>query len=186
MKKLLFAVSIGFMTNAFISNRVDAQNSVGPAVFINTKTFQASLRHIDSPERADYISTYIPYTNDFNTKAVKDFQERFNQIENATWFSDSKSFISYFVQDGYGSRVFYDRKGRWRYSLILYNEDKLPRDIRAAVKSKYFDMAITVVEEVQTVDGMVYIVNLEDKSNIKILRVSNEGETEILEEMIKD
>jgi hypothetical protein len=32
---------------------------------------------------------------------------------------------------------------------------------------------------------MAYIVNLEDKSNIKILRVSKEGEIEILEEMMK-
>jgi hypothetical protein len=186
MKNFLFAVSIGFMSIAVLSNRVDAQKSVSPVAFINTKTFHSSIRYVDALEKPASVKSYVPYANDFNTKAVKDFQARFNQVENAKWFADSNGFISYFVQDGYVSRVLYDRKGRWRYSLILYNEDKLPRDIRASIKSKYFDMAITVVKEVQTVAGMAYIVNLEDKSNIKILRVSNEGEIEILEEMMKD
>ena len=186
MKNLLFAVSIGFMSIFVISSRVDAQNSVSPVAFINTKAIHSSIRYVAALENSVSMKSNVPYANDFNMKAVKDFQTRFTQVENAKWFSDTNSFVSYFVQDGYGSRVFYDRKGRWRYSLILYNEDKLPRDIRASIKSKYFDMAITVVEEVQTPDGMVYIVNLEDKSNIKILRVSNEGETEILEEMMKD
>jgi len=186
MKNFLFAVSFGFITNALICNRIDAQNSVSPVAFISTKTFHSSIRYVAALENSVSMKSTVPYANDFNMKAVKDFQARFNQVENAKWFSDSNSIISYFVQDGYGSRVFYDRKGRWRYSLILYSEDKLPRDIRASIKSRYSDMVITVVEEVQTIDGMVYIVNMENKSNIKILRVSNEGEIEILEEMMKN
>jgi hypothetical protein len=53
------------------------------------------------------------------------------------------------------------------------------------VKARYFDLAITLIEEVQTNNGMVYIVHLEDKSNIKILRLSQDAEMEILQEMTK-
>ena len=74
----------------------------------------------------------------------------FADANNAMWFSDNNGFVSYFVKDGYGDRVFYDKKGHWQYSLIFYGEDKLPRDVRAAIKSTYFDMSITLVEEVQT------------------------------------
>ena len=41
-------------------------------------------------------------------------------------------------------------------------------------------MAITQVEEVQTSYGVTYIVNLEDKSNIEILKVNDLGEIDIL------
>ncbi|MEJ0083142.1 MAG: hypothetical protein WDM78_19840 [Puia sp.] len=55
----------------------------------------------------------------------------------------------------------------------------------AAVKSTYFDMSITLVEEVQTIDSKVYIVHLEDKANIKILKVNDQGEYEILQDLSK-
>ncbi len=99
------------------------------------------------------------------------------------WFSDQNGFESYFVQNGFGNRAFYGKKGHWLYSLILHTEHELPSDVRASIKSIYFDFAITLVEEVQTNYGVFYIVNLEDKSNIKILKVNDLGEINILLEM---
>jgi hypothetical protein len=133
------------------------------------------------------MSTFneISEGKDFNSKAIRDFQARFQKVENAQWFSDQNCFMSYFITNGYGNRVFYDRKGHWQFSLILYGEDQLPVDLRASVKSRYFDMAITLIEEVQTNNGMVYIVHLEDKSNIKILRLSSDAEMEIMQEFTK-
>ena len=122
---------------------------------------------------------------DFDSKAIRDFQTRFQKVDNAMWFSDRNGFMSYFIKNGYGNRVFYDRKGHWQFSLILYTEGQLPVDLRASVKARYFDLAITLIEEVQTNNGMVYIVHLEDKSNIKILRLSQDAEMEILQEMTK-
>jgi hypothetical protein len=81
--------------------------------------------------------------------------------------------------------VFYDRKGHWPFSLILYSEDQLPVHLGACVKARYFDLDITLIEEVQTNDGMVFIVHLEDKTNIRILRLSKEGEMDILQEFTK-
>jgi hypothetical protein len=46
-------------------------------------------------------------------------------------------------------------------------------------------MSITLVEEVQTIDSKVYIVHLEDKANIKILKVNDQGEYEILQDLSK-
>ena len=117
---------------------------------------------------------------------LKDFQERYNNIKNAMWFSDQNGFESYFVQNGFGNRVYYGKKGHWLYSLILHTEHELPSDVRASIKSIYFDFAITLVEEVQTNYGVFYIVNLEDKSNIKILKVSDLGEIYILLQINKD
>ena len=114
----------------------------------------ASVRYLAALESPADLGTYVPDAKNINTKALKDFGDRFNSPNDAKWFSDANGFVSYFVKDGYGDRAFYDKKGHWQYSLIFYGEDKLPRDIRAIVKSTYFDMNITLVEEVQTNQGM--------------------------------
>jgi hypothetical protein len=132
-----------------------------------------------------FMGTYIPDAKKINSKVIKDFESRFANA-NAKWFSDNNGFVSYFVKDGYGDRAFYDKKGRWQYSLIIFGEDKLPRDVRATVRSTYYDMPITLVEEVQTNDARVYIIHVEDKSNIKILKVNDECEMEVMQELTKE
>jgi hypothetical protein len=185
MKKALLALSIGFISVAALGNRTAGQYSEQPVAFNDSKAFKSSIRNMAALESLDNLGTYIPDEKKINTKAVKDFQTRFAGASNAMWFSDKNGFVSYFVKDGFGDRVYYDKKGHWQYSLIFYSEDKLPRDVRASIKSTYFDMSITMVEEVQTTEAKVYIVHLEDKSNIKILKANDQGEYEILQELSK-
>jgi hypothetical protein len=186
MKKTLIALSFGFTSILALGNCVHAQNSVSPVAFNDSKNFKTSIRNLAALESPAFMGTYIPDANTINAKAVKDFNVRFNHSSNAMWFSDRNGFVSYFVQNGYGNRAYYDKKGRWQYSLIFYGEDKLPRDIRTIVRSTYFDLAITLVEEVQTTEGMVYIVHLEDKSSIKLVKVNKEGEMETMQDLIKE
>jgi hypothetical protein len=186
MKKILIALSFGFTSIMALSNYVHAQNSVKPIAFNDAVSLKSSVRNMAALESPAFMGSYVPDTKNINAKAIKDFQGRFNNASNTMWFSDRNGYVSYFVQNGYGDRAFYDKKGNWQYSLIFYGEDKLPRNIRADVKSVYFDLAITLVEEVQTADGMVFIVHLEDKSNIKILKVNKDGEMEIMQELIKE
>jgi len=185
MKKIFIALSIGITSVAAISNSASAQNSAQPVAFNDSKNFKSAVRNMAALESPAFMGTYVPDAKNINAKAIKDFNTRFSGAGNAMWFSDKNGFTTYFVKDGYGDRVFYDKKGHWEYSLIFYGEDKLPRDVRAAVKSTYFDMAITLVEEVQTTESKVYVVHLEDKANIKILKVNDQGEYEILQDLSK-
>jgi len=157
-----------------------------PVAFNDTKNFRSSVRDMAALESPADLGTYIPDAKSINSKAAKDFSARFNSVNNAMWFSDQNGFVSYFVRDGFGNRAFYDKKGRWQYSLIFYGEDKLPKDLRAAIKSTYYDMSITLVEEVQTNDGTGYVIHLEDKSNIKILKVNKDGEVATMQELTKE
>jgi hypothetical protein len=185
MKKILITLSIGITSFAAYSNGANAQYSSSPVDFINSKVFKQYLRYVAALETPLNLGAFMPDAKKNNARAIKDFQTRFGAETEARWYVNENGFESYFVKDGYGDRACYDKKGRWLYSLIFYNEDKLPRDIRTAVKSIYFDMAITLVEEVQCPDGMVYIIHLEDKSNIKTLKVSKDGEIEIMQELTK-
>jgi hypothetical protein len=185
MKKTLFVLAVGLISILSVVDHVQAQNSAGPVAFYQTKTFHSSVRYVADLTKGVATFNTIAEGKDFNSKAINDFQTRFQKVDNAIWFSNQHGFMSYFIKNGYGNRVFYDRKGHWQFSLILYGEDQLPVDLRASVKSRYSDLSITLIEEVQTNFGMVYIVHLENKSNIRILRLSNDGEMEILQELTK-
>lgn len=120
-----------------------------------------------------------------NSKAENDFNKRFNNAAGAWWIADNNSIASYFKEDGFTNKVCYDRKGNWMYSMIYYNESKLPKNVRGYVKSAYYDMSIVLVKEVQTTLGKVYVVNLEDKTTIRIVKVNDEGEMETIQELNK-
>jgi hypothetical protein len=186
MKKIVPALVFSFMFVAGFSYGVKAQIAAGRVSFIDEKTQKSSARSLTAFKNIASPSHFVPETTDINSRALKDFQLRFDKIDNVRWFSDKDGFVSYFIQNGHGNRAYYDKKGRWQFSLLLYGEDKLPRDIRASVKSVYFDLAVTTVEEVQGIYGMAYIVHLEDKSNLKVLRVNSLGEMDILLDLVKE
>ncbi|HMI63045.1 MAG TPA: hypothetical protein VK518_19140, partial [Puia sp.] len=66
------------------------------------------------------------------------------------------------------------------------SEKQLPRDVRAIVKSTYYDFVITLVRIIEIPDHMVYLVHMEDENSIKIVRVSEEYEMDVLEEFTKN
>lgn len=186
MKKFLFAVGIGFIFINTAGNGVYAQNSKKVIESKDERNFMPSIRKLAAMENPALAGAQILGRNYVSTRAIRDFMDRFDKVENAMWFSiPSGGFESYFVQDGYGDRVIYDKKGFWLFSLITYGENKLPRDIRAAVKSIYYDLQITLVIEIQAMTGVEYVVYLEDESLIKVVKVNKDGELEVLQELSK-
>ena len=165
---------------------VNELNSALPVRFTDKKDLKLFIRNLAALESPSFKGNYIPDIKDVNIRALKDFQVRFNDVTKVRWFSDDNGLTSYFNKDGFNNRAFYNKKGQWQYSLVYYTEDKLPRDIRTTVRSKYFDFSIYMVEEVQTTYGSAYVVYLEDKTKLKILKVSPEGEMETMVDMVKD
>jgi hypothetical protein len=138
--------------------------------------------HLESPAR---MGDYMTDAKNLNTRAVKDFHRRYADTENALWYSTATGFEAYFVQDGFGDRVFYDKKGNWLSSMITYGESKLPKTLRAIVKSRYFDLSITLVEEYRNADAMTYIILVQDNSEIKVLQINQDNEITVLHELKK-
>ena len=162
-----------------------AQDSPLPVHFTESKNFNLFIRQLASEKSFGSTGVYIPDITKVNARALKDFQIRFSGVSDARWFSDENGYYSYFNKDGFNDRAFYNRNGRWLYSLIYKTEDKLPKDVRTSIKSVYFDWTINVVEEIRTNDGMVYVVYLEDKSNFRVLKVSAENEIETMVNLVK-
>ncbi|SRR5260221_7233991 len=182
MKKSIFLFAAGCVSAAILSGHVLAQDIKNPADLAsaraNIKSAPAAVASNNSLENTLGASA-------ISLHALKDFKGRFANAKDEKWFSTKGGFLAYFIQDGFKGRSYYGKKGGWLYSLIFCDEKKLPRDIRAVVKSSYYDFAITVVEIVEIPDHLVYLVHLEDATDIKIVRVSGDGEMDVFQEFKK-
>jgi hypothetical protein len=153
--------------------------------FVQSAEARNSNKIVTSGGDTPRSKTTVVSMSNGNSKAVNDFNRRFNKVSDAWWLSDNNGFTSYFKEDGFTNRVAYDRKGNWIYTMIYYNESRLPKNVRSVVKSEFYDLTIVLVKEVQTMYGKVYVVNLEDKTTIRIVKVNDEGEMETVQEIIK-
>ena len=181
MKKILYSLFIGLSSMTVIGNPLYAQNG---SVALNSH-FKATIRQLDAMGIPSATGVYIPDSKVVNLKAVKDFQSRFTNASDEKWFFTNDGFEAFFVQSGFGNRAYYDKKGRWTCSVITYGESKLPPDIRTQVRSTYYDMTISHIQEIKNADHSVYIVVLEDKSTIRVLKINDEGEMKVMQELSK-
>jgi len=77
------------------------------------------------------------------------------------------------------TRAFYDKKGRVRFTISYYSEKELPCEVRAVVKPEYYDYAILSVEEVKLNGKSIYLIDMQDSTTIKTVRVAD-GEMELV------
>jgi hypothetical protein len=126
-----------------------------------------------------------PKSSEIGSRIVKDFNSRFANIMSTKWYTDGTGIAVYFSKDSFLNRVYYDLKGRWKCSITAYGEQDLPFDIKAAVKSVYYDWTISHVEEVQSPENNVYFVSIEDQTRVKQLKVNSIGDMEIYIEFNK-
>ncbi len=125
------------------------------------------------------------YLNDINIRAVRDFTSRFADASDAEWIKTKEGYAVVFVNGNIRHRSFYNFHGDWIYTLKYYSEQDLPRDVRAVVKSRYYDYNITLVVQVDQVQHPVaYIVHLEDADSCKIISVCD-GEMNTVQEFHK-
>jgi hypothetical protein len=125
------------------------------------------------------------YLNDISTTASRDFVKRYDNALDAKWYKVPDGWIAKCTLDNHKASVAYDRHGNWVYTMKTYAENKMPRDVRAIVKSTYYDYQIVVVQEIlKGKYPVVYVVHLQDSTCWKNVRVC-EGEMEIIEEYQK-
>ncbi|HEX7903981.1 MAG TPA: hypothetical protein VF487_08895 [Chitinophagaceae bacterium] len=122
-----------------------------------------------------------------NHKALKNFSNQYKQVRNVSWEKLRNGFFARFVSDDIRATIYYDNKGNWLGSIKYYGEEKLAHEIRQIVKSTYYDYNIIGIQEVVTVDSPdvpTYIITMEDRKHVKLLRICNR-EMEVWKEMNK-
>ena len=176
MKKIIINGLVICMAMSFI-NTTDAQQS---NTAFNVKQASSGERpHTDTLNNNSFNSSLSP---DVNAKAVKNFAKSFKLAENVKWFKVKGGTVAYFTEHGIKTRASYDNKGNLLYNIRSYSETDLPKDIRARVKSVYYDYAITYVHEITNNQKLIYLVQLKYNKYWKTIRVCEEDDMEAIEE----
>lgn len=151
---------------------------------VKTKSFPEKI--IPESKQPNLIKdSGFTFRNEINAKAVRNFMTNYKNAADVKWFKSANGLtVAYFTSDSIQNWIFYNNEGDCEYTLRHYTEEKMPRDVRHAVKSKYYDFSIYHVAEISRSGKTNYIVKIKDKTSFKTIRVID-GETEVIEEFSK-
>ena len=125
------------------------------------------------------------YLNEVNVRAMRDFVNRYGEVSDVKWHNTNSSHIAVFFRDSIQYRVMYSSRGDLNYVMKYYEEKQMARNIRAIVKSTYFDYKIYIVQEIETPGHpSIYILNLQGETDWKKVKLV-QGEMEVMEEFKK-
>ena len=125
------------------------------------------------------------YMNNISVRAIRDFEKRFGKATDAQWYKAGEGYVVKFTNETIQYRSVYNSWGNWIYTIKYYKEAIMPRDVRARVKSSYYDYTITQVEEIEQPDSpVVYIVHMYDDTTWKNVKICD-GEMEVVEDFDK-
>jgi hypothetical protein len=117
-------------------------------------------------------------------KSARTFLQMFGDAKNEKWYPLPGGSLARFDEQGIAYRVVFNKKGNWVYTLKQYTEKELPAEIRARIKSTYYDYPIGWVKEVNQLQSIVYLIHIENDQEWKTIRVAD-GETEVAEHYYK-
>jgi hypothetical protein len=179
-KTILFTV---VLSAAFISGRLYAQDD-------KARTDVAATHSVDvngtSAAASAGASGYHPAAvSSINVRAIKDFKWRYTKAADEQWSVLDRGVSVVFSKDSARTRVFYDDKGHWQASVTYCNEWKLPYFVRDMVRRANYDLPITSVNILEVPEHTVYLVHVEDAKFCRIIRVTEEGDMDVLSEFYK-
>jgi hypothetical protein len=119
-------------------------------------------------------------------RAWAHFKEYYEGAQQVNWYTfDNKEMYCISHKGDTVNRVFYDKHGYWKYTLLSYPGYDLPKDVKEQVTSSFRCYQITSVTEVRSHNiEPVYVINIENDNNIKVIRVFGE-EIEVKQDLEK-
>ena len=119
-------------------------------------------------------------------RALTHFKENWAWVQDAAWFTEAdQSMYCIFHQGNIVNRVFYDQRGYWQHTLLSYPPSDLSKNVKERVLNSFEGYQVSYVNEVRS-DGQepVYMVNIENEDNIKVIEV-NGDEISVRQALIK-
>lgn len=156
------------------------QACAGSRVNSNSYPAQTSAGLPDTPPAALHTGSQV-YRNDIHIRAVRYFKHQFPGVEDERWYVIRDGFMVKHREEETNIRMDFDRFGNWLYTIRYINEKKLPKEVRALVRSTWYDHAISSAEEIQYANlPLIYILHIHEGNDWKIIRVSNGEMNEII------
>jgi hypothetical protein len=168
MKRTILSIAVFLMIAS--SNNSSAQSSNDVA--LNLSGLITAL----SPDSK--LKTSEAKATEVKVRSMRDFHRSYKNVPAVRWFnSESGQFASFYSNETH-TRVVYDSKGRRVYTMISYTEGKLDRNVRALVKSTYYDAAIIGVHQFEISSKTIYVIKMLDQQSRVITLKVCEGKIE--------
>jgi hypothetical protein len=171
MKKVLLSFALIYTISAF--NAAEAQLAVNYKSQPSTSPYDSDLSNTN--ENLD--------ANSINLIALKDFKKRVTSTVNENWETTADGFVAYYSKDAVINKLIYDKKGKWKFTVLDYTRNKLEPVLRDAVEYAY-EGTVYNVNEIHTAYKIVYIVRVADATTYKTIRIAD-GEMEMIETLKK-
>ena len=109
-----------------------------------------------------------------NVKVQRAFISYFGENAENNWSKVGEKFLNCFHSNGLLTRALFTKHGQLIYVITYGTEKNLPVDIRRRIKREYFDYTIAVVIEVKENNRDIWVVKLDNTSEIITVRVEGD------------
>jgi hypothetical protein len=123
----------------------------------------------------------IPVKNNISPKSAIErakahFKVHYEEAQHVAWFNlGENNMFCVFHQGDTANRVFYDKRGYWKYTLLSYPGYYLPIRVKEFVSDYYKCYQISYVNEIRSsYNEPVYVINIENDDNIKVIKVAGD------------
>jgi|GEM_PF-4815557 len=183
MKKLLFVRTVLLSASIFSFAGIYGQaSSASRLASLDHKTNQYYGTGVLS-ESSD--QTALMAIRARNSKMYNDFSSGFPNAGNIRLSSDKKDTHISCTIDSVLTKIDYNKKGKWMYTVRYYGAERLPGYIHNIVKDGYPRYNLYgFVAEVSVPGKSAYLVMIEDETSWKRIRIAD-GEMEAFEEYQK-
>ncbi|MCU7548991.1 hypothetical protein OCK74_07675 [Chitinophagaceae bacterium LB-8] len=180
MKKAIIARLIGLST-LLVSTSCS---------FAQTAATLSSTNGIQKTKLANTLNSTKPNKesralaiNEVSSKAVRTFERYFKNVTNLQWFSiyKNKYLATFTTNEGRNARALIAQNGYIYYAISYGNEENLSKEQKNQIKFSYIDYTISKVSEVSIGSVKAWVINLEDKDNLVIVRLTQDGMLDELE-----
>jgi hypothetical protein len=117
-------------------------------------------------------------------KVWQNFKDYFANAESPKWYEMNKKYLVEYMTDEDINRALFTKRGSLVYNISYGYEKNLPDDIRVAIKGSYLEYDVTRAIMVSEADRIIWVVNLESKENLVMVRCEN-GEMEEVQKVHK-
>jgi hypothetical protein len=114
-------------------------------------------------------------------KAVRLFRMLYGDAANAEWIgTKDNGLVCRFDWMTQQRTAYFNKKGNWLYTIAGCLEDQLPANVRDIAKRNYYDYAFGYSHEISFPGNKtVYLITMQRKDTIKLLRIEGDDLEEI-------
>ena len=121
--------------------------------------------------RTDTLSTVYIYGNTAVNKEVQHaFNKHFRDAVNPRWYAMDQNFLVKFMSKDQKNHDLYDPKGAIIYHITYGNEQTMPKDIVAQIKTQYPADDIVTAINVKQDQRDIWVLNVKDKGDLVLVR----------------